>query len=154
MSASYRMSLAACLAAVAALSLGAFGLSRPDGLIERSFADAFGSADSPQHRVAVDTAFDPSHLHLSSLPAFGMASPAMAIGDRITLAQRHGGAVAYEVVEIRPLPGNGGGDGATDQSRLMLVTAISTGQLPARSIRFVVDAATSGQGTASKPRTL
>jgi hypothetical protein len=158
MSAPFRTSMAACFAAVAALSVGAVGFSRPDGLIERSFAQGFGSNLDPltaASRPLLPASFDPAHLHLSSLPASGMAGPSVAVGDKITLAQRQGGSVAYEVVEVRPLPlGDAYTSGSADVSRPMLVTAIASGFSPTQTIRFIVDAASPPQGTSSRPRAL
>jgi hypothetical protein len=158
MSAPFRTSLAACLAAVAVFSIGAVGFSRPDGLIERSFAQGFGSTGATltaAKRPTLPASFDPAHLHLSSLPASGMAGPSVAVGDRITLAQRQGGAVAYEVVEVRPLSlGHTQTEGSAEVSRLMLVTAVASDQNPTRTIRFIVDSASTSQGTAPRPRAL
>ncbi len=136
MSAAHRISTLACIAAAAVLATTAFGLSRPDGLIERSYAEAFEGLGERN----ASPAFDPAHLHLSSLPASTGLGTALAVGDRISLAQRAGGNSSYEIIDIRPMPGVIRSSAEASSPRLMLVTAISSGQLPLQTIRFIVDA--------------
>lgn len=136
-----RVSAAACTAAVMILAVSAGGLSRPDSLIERSFAEAFSTQRGAGGRVAAPepVRFDPAHLHLSRLPA-STAGPALNLGDRITVAGRNGTTSGYEVIEVRPLAGDAAGEKQSDGARLLLVTAVSTGPAPAQTIRLVIDA--------------
>ena len=141
MPASLRVSAAAFAATLAALGAVWAAMDRPDSLIERSFADAFERLEAPR-AASLGTAagtFDPAHLHLSRLPAAAAASPALTVGDRMTIADRTGGSIAYEVIEVRPLAGD-------RVPGMTLVTAVSVGQTPARTMRFIVDA--DGEGDA------
>ena len=147
MSAPFRMlaiSGAATVVAVAAVVIGAVGTGPR---IERSYAEAFERLDEAQATAIARSAgrLDPAHLHLSRLPAVASAAPALAVGDRITLAAREGGVVNYEVIEVRALPGAIAGAAlqmspADPASRLMLVTAVSSDTTKARTVRFIVDA--------------
>lgn len=157
MSTPLRVSMLACAAAFVGLGVAAAGLSRPEGMIERSYAQAFerGELAVAESRRAPTPGFDPAHLHLSRLPAGGVAGPALAIGDRMTLARRAGGSAAYEVVDVRPLPLAALGEAGNDATRLLLVTAVTSGQMPTETIRFIVDAdAPAGTPTPVRPRAL
>lgn len=140
-----RVSAVACAAAVLAFAVSSGGLSRPDGMIERSFAQAFGTrggeggpAPGPAVHRHEPTRLDPAHLHLSRLPATTLG-PALALGDRIIVAARNGAEHAYEVVDVRPLAGEALGEAGSDTPPL-LVTARSIGTAPAQTIRLVIDA--------------
>lgn len=139
-----RISLAACAASVASLTAVSVGMSRPDGMIERSYAQGFDRLDSgrqiERHLSPIGAStYDPTHLQLSRFA--GSAGPKLAIGDRITLNNQSGGAAAYEVVEVRPLPSELTGEGHDARPKLLLVTALRTGGgRPAEAIRLVVDA--------------
>ena len=107
-------------------------MDRPDALIERSFADAFERLEVPRAAsigLAAAT-FDPTHVHLSRLPAAG---PALAVGHRMTIADQAGGTIAYEVIEVRALAGD-------RVPGMTMVTAVSVGLTPVRTMRFIVDA--------------
>ena len=157
MRAPLRVSALACLASLAGLAAISSGLSRPDRLIERSYADAFdrlGEARGAAPAVAT-AAFDPAHLHLSRLPATAPIGPSLAVGDRITLAQRAGGNASYEVIEVKPLPGVSLGESGPALPSLLVVTAVTSGQIPARTIRFIIDAdGAVPRETPLKPRAL
>jgi hypothetical protein len=159
MSTPLRTSLTACFAAASVLAVGALAFSRTDGMIERSFAQGFGenggAMPTARSRLSLPGAFDPAHLHLSSLPAVGASGTPVAVGDTITLAQRQGGAVAYEVVEVRPLTPHESQDGGSGElTGLMLVTAIASGQHPAQTVRFVVDGPAPARVAPARPRAL
>ena len=142
MRAPLRISALACLASLAGLAAISSSLSQPDRLIERSYADAFdrmGDARGASPAVAT-AAFDPAHVHLSRLPATATVGPALAVGDRITLAQRSGGNASYEVIEVKPLPGVSLGESGPALPSLLLVTAVTSGQMPAQTMRFIIDA--------------
>jgi len=129
---------------MAALAGFAFGLSRPEAMIERTYTQAFerlevsrGGDSRPADRVG----FDRSHVHLSRLPANVPIGPSLAVGDRITLDHRSGSAAAYEVVEVRPLPVAAAQAVSTTSSpRLLLVTAAAVDGARGGTFRFVVDA--------------
>lgn len=158
MKAPLRVSALACTASLLALGAGAFGLVRPEPLIERSFADAFDRMEvAPPLGSASDAAsrIDPSFIHLSRLAASQSSMPSLAVGDSITLALQAGGSSTYEVIELRPLSGASLGEGAANLPRLMMITAATTGRLPAQTIRFIVDAdAPAGPVVPAKPHAL
>ncbi len=139
MPASLRVSAAAFTATLAALGAVWAVMDRPDALIERSFADAFERLEAPRaDSIGLAAAkFDPTHVHLSRLPAAAPAGPALAVGNRMTIADRNGGSIAYEVIEVRALAG--------DRAPVMtMVTVVSVGLTPARTMRFIVDADSEG----------
>jgi hypothetical protein len=142
MQTSIRVTMVACLSTAVVASFTTLGLSRPDAMIERSFArgfDSMGTGDR-QFAPAMGAVFDPAHLHLSRLPSVGALNSNLQVGDRITVALREGGTAAYEMVEIRPLGvGEGTSGPGGEISRLSVATAISVGQLPARTIRLLID---------------
>lgn len=132
------------IAAVAAVAVGMAGIwtamDRPDALIERSFAGAFDRLESAPPPRTETPLFDPAQLHLSRLEASSPMSSPLALGDRMTIAGRAGSLATYEVIELRPLrQGTGSGASHADE-RMLLVTAVSVGQAPAQTIRFVVEA--------------
>lgn len=150
-----RVSASACVACVAALGAAAFGMARPDGLIERSYSTAFDQQEPIISRTASALAFDPAHLHLSQLASPIGLGPTIAIGDRITLAQRSGEAASFEVLDVRPLSATALGTTTAELPRLLVVTAVASGQLPLQTIRFLVDAeARVTPLAAPKPRAL
>ena len=142
-----RVSALACAASLAALSAVAFGLSGSEPMIERSYAGAFDRLEQARSATAsrLPPAFNPAHLHLSRFPMTNPLGPALAVGDQITLAQRAGGSAAYEVIEVRPMSADpiGGSAGAAPGAglaRLLMVTAVTTGSMPAQTIRLIIDA--------------
>lgn len=135
-----RVSMLACAACASGLALVWLGLSRPESLIERSYSTAFDRQEAPRqhtHRTNA-AAFDPAHLHLSQLPGLSPLGPSLAVGDRITLAQRAGEAVSFEVIDVRPLAATADGV-AGDAPRLLIVTAVAAGTLPVQTLRFVIE---------------
>ena len=143
MPASLRVSAAAFATTLAALGAVWAAMDRPDALIERSFADAFERLEAPRAALIGLAAakFDPAHLHFSRLPAATLAGPVLAVGNRMTIADRAGGSVAYEVIEVRALAGD-------RVPGMTMVTAVSVGQTPARTMRFIVDA--DGEGDVAR----
>lgn len=141
-----RVSVLACVASLTGLAVAAYGLTRPDDMIARSYTDAFGGTEPagwPTAAVAGagSASFDPAQVLLSSLPAVRPAGPVLGIGDRVTLAQRDGGAADYEVTDVRPLPAADLGAPGAKLPRLTMVTAVSIGgRLPVQTIRFLIDA--------------
>lgn len=142
-----RVATLACIASVSALAVAGWELARPEALIERSYAEAFDRLDDGRaaagavaRSVAGAAAFDPAHVHLSRMPAATPIGPVLAVGDRITLAQREGGVAAYEVIDVRPLSAKALGAEDAGLPRLLLVTAVTSGRAPAQTMRFIVDA--------------
>lgn len=139
MASTLRISAAALTVATVGLAGIWTGTDRSEGIIERSFASAFDRLEAASHPPTARPAFDPAHLHLSRLPAASaMASP-LARGDRMTITGRSGSLTTYEVVELRPLPAGTGGAADADE-RMVMVTAVTVGQVPAQTIRFIVEA--------------
>jgi hypothetical protein len=159
-----RVSVLASVATLAALAVGGGSLLRSEGMIERTYTGAFDQMEQERgmRPVAASsrTSFDPAHVHLSHLPAAAALGPSVAIGDRITLAQRAGGVASYEVIDVRPLPRASltdrlGGDGNGKDARLLLVTAATSGQLPTQTVRFIIDAdAPARPAPATRPHAL
>lgn len=129
-----RLSIAASSAAVLTLVLASGGMSRSTVLVERQMSSAFDRIE--QQRGAGAGSLDRSMLHLSRLPEAGAADVRLAIGDRITLAGRVGGARDYEVKDVRPLVGME--DAAAGGGRLLLVVAVD--KAAGHTIRLIVDA--------------
>lgn len=141
MSSPIRVSVLSCAATavvLAGVAAGGFGAGET---IERSYGQVFGALDEAQSTRGsrAGRSIDPALIHLSGLPAGPMA-PVVNVGDVITLAARGGGSVAYEVIEVRPLPRDSGVEPTAGLPRLMMVTAIATSQPVTRTIRFIVDA--------------
>lgn len=150
-----RVSALACLASLSALGLVAFGTGAGEGLVERSVADAIDRMELRGAAAAVTRGFDPSHIHLTNLSTGPGPGSAVAVGDRMTLAQRDGGSATYEVVEVRPLARQAVGAGADDGPKLMLVTAVATaGRMPAQTIRFIFDGDAKDATAFGKPHAL
>ena len=148
MPASLRVSAAAFSATLAALGTVWAAMDRPDALIERSFAAAFERLEAPRaaSKGLASANFDRSHVHLSRLP---VAGPALAVGHHMTIADRNGGSVAYEVIEVRALAGD-------RVPGMTMVTALSVGLTPARTMRFIADADVEGDAVQAngKPHAL
>lgn len=151
MASTLRISTAAL--ATAALGIGGIwaAMDRPDALIERSFASAFDRLESTAPSRAASPGFDPAHLHLSRLPASSPMPAPLALGDRMTIAGRGGVATTYEVIELRPLPA---GASAAAEERMLMVTAVTIGQAPVQTIRFIVEAGNAPAVLPAKPHAL
>lgn len=154
MSAPSRISAISCAATLSALLTVAAGAALPGAGIERSYAEAFDRMGEANAGAAATLAgrIDPAHLHLSAMKPADGVTPPVAVGDRITLSAREGGAVSYEVIEVRPISANldaaGSGSAAGQpHSRLMLVTAVSAPMPKAKTVRFIVDADASTDST-------
>jgi hypothetical protein len=139
MTSTLRITAAALVATAAALTGLWTAAERPDRLIERAFADAFDRLEAPHAARAERPLFDPAHLHLSRLPAAPARVAPIAIGDRMTIAGRAGGSTTYEVVAMQPLPPVPGTDSPTAALALVMVTAVAVGEVPAETMRFVVE---------------
>lgn len=145
----------ACLASATALGIVAFGNFGEEGMIERSVADAIDRTARDRGTSPAPQVFDPAHVRLSSLPIGPAIGAHVSVGDRITLAQREGGAATYEVVEVRPLAPKSIGAGAESVPNLMLVTAVTTaGRIPAQTIRFIFDGDAKTPAAPEKPHAL
>ena len=153
MRAPLRVAALACLTSLAGLAAISNGLSQPDRMIERSYAEAFDRLEQTRgtNSGIASGAFDPAYLHLSRLPATAPIGPSLAVGDRITLAQRTGGTANYEIIDVKPLPGVSLGESGPALPSLMMVTAVTSGQLPGQTIRFIIDADGPTSATVPKP---
>lgn len=151
-----RVSSLACLVSAAALGWVALGGLGGDGLVERSVADAMDHAEVQGASANTPVrSFDPAHIRLSSLPSGHAFGNPVAVGDRITLAQRDGGTATYEVVEVRPLSAQALGAEAHSGPNLMLVTATTgAGRVPAQTIRFIFDGEAKSVPAVPKPHAL
>lgn len=155
MPAPLRVSTTACALSAAALIVAGWGLSHSESIVERAYSQAFDRIDAGKHHaVRVESGFDPAHLRLSSLSATSAFGPKIAVGDRITLSQAEGSAVTYEVVDVTPLALQQPVARGFDQSRMKLVTAVTSGQIPLRTVRFLIDAEPQGGATIERPHAL
>lgn len=114
-------------------------------MIERAYSEAFGRIDS--RGAGPNGGFDPAHVRRSSLPAGAAFGAKLTVGDRITLAQATGGATTYEVIEVTPLALQEPAARGLEPSRMKLVTAVTSGQIPVRTVRFLIDAEPQGSAT-------
>lgn len=148
MPAPLRVSVIACALSAAVLGAAGLGLSQSESVIERSYVQAFDRIDAGGQVAALrNGGFDPAHVRLSNLPASAAFGPKLAVGDRITLAQAEGGATTYEVIEVTPLALQPPVARGLEPSRMKLVTAVTSGQLPVRTVRFLIDAEPQGSAT-------
>ncbi len=148
MRAPLRVSATACALSAAVLIVAAGGLSHSGSSIERAYSQAFDRIESRERfATGSDGAFDPGHLRLSSLPSSAAFGPKLAVGDRITLSQAEGIATTYEVIEVTPLALQGPVARGLEPSRMKLVTAVTSGQIPVRTVRFLIDAEPQGSTT-------
>jgi hypothetical protein len=160
MLAPFHVSLLACAMSLTFLGISAYSLSQPEGMIERSYAGAFGGAEpvrAPQAMTTGDAspALDLSKVHLSSHQTATGVAASLGLGDRITLAQREGGIAEYEVIEVRPLLASDAGSPGVGLPHLMMVTAVTTGgRLPVQTIRFLVEPIQAEALAPAKPRAL
>jgi len=155
MPAPLRVSATACALSAAALIVAGWGLAQSESIVERAYSHAFDRIDARGPGVAhVTGGFDPAHMRLSSLPSSAVFGPKLAVGDRITLSQAEGGTVAYEVVEVTPLGLQEPVARGFERSRMKLVTAVTSGQIPLRTVRFLVDAEPQGSTPIERPHAL
>lgn len=141
MPAHLRVSATVCVLSAATLLVAGLGLSQSESIVERAYSQAFDRIDAQGQTAArVNGGFDPAHIRLSSLPTNTAFGPKLALGDRITLSQAEGIAVTYEVIEVTPLALQEPLVRGLERSRMKLVTAVTTGQMPARTVRFLIEA--------------
>lgn len=139
----------------AALIVAGWGLSQSETVVERAYSQAFDRMESRSQDVArANNGFDPAHLRLSSLPANAAFGSKLAVGDRLTLSQAAGVAATYEVIAVTPLALQEPVARGFERSRMKLVTAVMSGEIPVRTVRFLIDAEPNGATTIERPHSL
>ncbi len=161
MMSAYRVPAAAAVVIIVSMAAFATMLSRPEGAIGKSFAKAFDiETAQPQDEVRLTT-LEAAPLHLSGAEeaqdielTTAVWRPTVALGDRISIANRDGGTRTFEIVAIKALEMKE--NSKAGAPKLLLVKAVSADRLPTSTLRFVIEADGFGPQLTdqSKPRAL